>query len=137
MARNDLSRLRQVLSEAVKALPMPVRELERRLGVGSGNLYRLIDGALDLRIRHLLALAELLGVPPTDFLEMGCPAAMAGATRRLSDWIGSAKREPAAVPTAASLSLDELKELIRDTVREALDQREREEKPPRRRRARP
>ena len=134
MSDKDLLQLRQVLREAVHASGMPVREMERQLGIGSGNLYRLIDGSLDLRIRHLLALAKILGVPPTDFLEMGCPHAIQGATRRLSDWIGSPTPGGAAGPTAASLSLDELKELIRDTVREVLDQRD--EKPARNRRSR-
>jgi hypothetical protein len=121
MADKDLLQLRQVLRKAVSTIRMPAREIERRLGLGSGNLYRVIDGSLDLRIRHLLALADLLGVPPTDFLEMGCPSAMQRATRRLSDWIGASTQKSTSPQTAASLSLDELKELIRNTVREALN----------------
>jgi hypothetical protein len=122
MADKDLLQLRQVLNEAVRATRLPVREIERRLGIGSGNLYRVIDGSLDLRIRHLLALADLLGVPPTDFLEMGCPSAMQRATRRLSDWIGASTGKSTSSPTAAALSIEDLKDLIRNTVREELDQ---------------
>jgi hypothetical protein len=120
MSDKDLQQLRRVLGEAVRAARMPVREMERRLGIGHGNLYRVLDGSLDMRVRHLLALADLLEVPPTDFLEMGCPAAVGRAKRRLSDWIGASSRERAAEPTAASLSLDELKELIRGAVREEM-----------------
>ena len=120
MADKDLRRLRQLLEEAVRASRTPIREMERSLGLGHGSLYRLFDGSLDLRVRHLLALAELLGVPPTDFLEIGCPDAMSGAKRRLTDWIGHSGQ--AAKPKAASLSLDQLKELIRSTVQEELEQ---------------
>ena len=120
MADKDLRQLRQVLEQAVRASHMTIREMERSLGLGHGSLYRLFDGNLDLRVRHLLALADLLGVPPTDFLELGCPDAMSRAKRRLTDWIGHSGQE--ARPTAASLSLEELKELIRSTVREELEQ---------------
>lgn len=124
MADKDLLQLRQVLRDAVKTIRLPVREIERRLGVGSGNLHRLIDGSLDLRIKHLIALADLLGVPPTDFLEMGCPNAMQRATGRLSDRIGASTRKSTSPTTAASLSIEELTDLVRNTVREELDQRD-------------
>ena len=120
MSDKDLLQLRRVLGEAVRATRMPVREMERQLGIGHGNLYRILDGSLDLRVRHLIALADLLGVPPTDFLELGCPAAVERAKRRLSDWIGASSRERTAGPAIASLSLDELKELIRGAVREEM-----------------
>jgi transcriptional regulator with XRE-family HTH domain len=131
MADKDLQQLRQVLREAVRASRMPIREMERQLGIGHGALYRMLDGELDLRVRHLLALADLLGVPPTDFFEIGCPDAMSRASRRLADWIGHSSIR-ASEPTAASLSLPELKELIRSTVREELDQQSATPSPSRR-----
>jgi len=124
MSDQDLSQLRQVLRQAVDASRMPIREMERRLGVGHGSLYRMLDGEFDLRVRHLLALAEILGVSPTDFLEMGCPDAVRNAKRHLADWIGGASQTSAAKPSAASLSLDGLKDLIRETVREEIEKRE-------------
>ncbi len=130
MADKDLQQLRQVLREAVRASNMPIREMERQLGIGHGSIYRMLEGELDLRVRHLLALADLLEVPPTDFLALGCPEAESRARRRLADWIGHPSGR--AVRTAASLSLDELKELIRTTVREELDQQSATQAPSRR-----
>jgi transcriptional regulator with XRE-family HTH domain len=121
MSDKDLLQLRQVLREAVYASGMPIREMERRLGIGHGNLYRILDGSLDLRVRHLIALADLLGVPPTDFLQMGTPDAVQRAKRGLSDLIGAPTRKGAAEPTAASLSLADLKEMIREAVREEME----------------
>ena len=40
-----------------------------------------------LRVRHLLALAALLKVPPEDFLEVGLPDASSPASLHLTDWI--------------------------------------------------
>jgi Cro/C1-type helix-turn-helix DNA-binding protein len=133
MSEKDLKQLRQVLREAVQACHIPVREMERRLGIGHGNLYHIFDGTLDLRVRHLLQLAELLGVPPTDLLEFGCPDAIKRAPRRLGDWLGQRPGQ-ATPPAAASLSLEQLKELIRDAVREELAQQS--PQPARTRRAR-
>src|SRR5918992_5841972 len=121
MSEQDLKQLRQVLREAVRATRMTSRSLERRLGIGNGNLNRMLDGTLDLRVRHLLALADLLDVPPTDLLELGCPDAVSRDKRRLGDWIGKRSSEPAE-PTAASLSLAQLQELIRNAVREEMEQ---------------
>lgn len=56
--------------------------MERALGIGHGSLYRLILG-------------------------LGCPNAINGAKRRLTDWIGRPSGQ-AAEPTAASLSLEQL-----------------------------
>jgi transcriptional regulator with XRE-family HTH domain len=122
MSEQDLKQLRQVLGKAVKAAGLTNREVEHRLGIGSGNIYRLLDGRLDLRVRHLLALADLLEIPPSDLLELGCPGAVSRAKRRLGDVIGQRPSQPAE-PAAASPSLDQLKELIRTAVHEEMEQR--------------
>jgi DNA-binding Xre family transcriptional regulator len=121
MSESDLKQLREVLRKAVQAAGLTNRELERRIGIGSGNIYRMYDGQLDLRVRHLIALADLLEIPPSDLLELGCPDAVSRAKRRLGDLIGQKSSEPAE-PTAASLSLDQLKELMRSAVREEMEQ---------------
>jgi hypothetical protein len=122
MSHKDLHHVRQVFRKAVEACNLPARELERALGIGSGNLYRLMDGSLDLRIRHLVAFAELLNVPPTDFLELGCPEAQKKATRRLTDWLEPGLPPPA--PLATSVSREELAGMVREIVEDVLAQRE-------------
>src|SRR6185295_17669627 len=124
MSEQDLRQLRQVLRRAVRAAGLKNRELEHRLGIGSGNIYRMLDGTLDLRVRHLLELADLLEIPPSDLLELGCPNAVSRAKRRLGDVIDQASNLPSQ-PTAASLSLDQLNERIRNAVQEALQQQTR------------
>jgi len=135
MSESDLKQLRHVLGEAVKAAGLTNREVEQRLGIGSGNIYRMLDGRLDLRVRHLLALADLVEIPPGDLLELGCPDAVGRAKRCLADVISRKSSQPAE-PTAASLSLDQLKELVRNAVREEMEQRSSEAEPEPARRSR-
>jgi hypothetical protein len=92
MRHNDVKTLRQVFREAITASRRRNRELEVILGLGRGNLQRLLDGTLEVRIRHLLEMAELLSVPPADFLAMGCPETAAMAKHRLTEWIAPGHR---------------------------------------------
>ena len=119
MADRKLQTLREVLRDAVQASRRTNRELERILGLGSGNLARLLDGSLDLRVRHLVALAELLDVSPADFLELGFPKARRADQARLSDWIGG-PRPANSVPATR----EELSGMIREIVEEILARRE-------------
>jgi len=43
------------------------RGLERRLGFSKGYLSQVLRGHVDLKMNHLLALLEVLGVDPGDF----------------------------------------------------------------------
>ncbi len=102
MRHNDIKTLRQILREAMHASGRRRRELEVILRLGRGNLERLTDGTMELKVRHLLDLAELLGIPPADFLALGCPETTAKANRRLTDWIAPGRRIDGAQVTAAA-----------------------------------
>jgi transcriptional regulator with XRE-family HTH domain len=107
-------RLRMILREAVAASKQPVRDLERAIGLGSGNLARLLDGRQVVRIHHLVNLARILSVPPGEFLEMAFPDESAGAKYHLRDWIEPKPAAPAVARDAA------LADVVRQVVREEL-----------------
>jgi transcriptional regulator with XRE-family HTH domain len=114
MADKDLQQLRQVIDQAVQASRMLVRDVEKAMGLGHGYLNRLLDGKVEIKVRHIVGLAAVLKVPPGDFLELGFPEASRTAEHRLADWIsppGSASR------TAAAASGE-----LRDAVRAAVYQ---------------
>ena len=119
---DDLKQLRAVLREAVRALRIPVRDWERRLGVGHGNLDKLLDGTLELRVRHILAFAKLLRVSPGDLLDTGCPDLVEQAEHRVSDWVASAsaRSAPKAEPATSPVLSDEIVAAIREAVRQEL-----------------
>jgi hypothetical protein len=112
---DDLRQLRSVLRQAVAASRLGARAIERAMGLGNGNLERLLDGTLDLRVRHLVGFARALQVPVKDFLELGCPEPPGGARFRLRDWV---EFGPPAQDKDGSD--DDLAALIRAAVREEL-----------------
>jgi transcriptional regulator with XRE-family HTH domain len=122
MSEDDLHSLRQVIARAVEASGLQRRDVERALGLRNGSLGKLLDGSLDLRVEHLVALARVLRVPPGDFLMAGCPQAHAAATYRLADWLGPIGNASVAPATAAVTppTPDELTEIIRLAIRQEL-----------------
>ncbi len=119
MSVESQRQLRSVVRQAVDASRRPVRELERMIGLGSGNLARLLDGRLEIRIDHLLGLAEVLAVPPADFLELAF-AERSAAKYRLRDWLQPAVVAPRGAAAAAPLDAAALADLVRGVVREEL-----------------
>jgi hypothetical protein len=133
----DLRQLRAVLRQAISACRMSARDVETAMEIGHGNLERILDGRNELRVRHIVALARLLKVPPQDFLELGVLQPEGSTKYRLRDWVlpqvvappnaakktdGSANDVAKLVREAVQQALSaDLKETIRDVVREELD----------------
>jgi hypothetical protein len=133
----DLRQLRAVLRQAISSCGVSARNIETAMGLGHGSLERILDGRNDLRVRHIVGLARLLKVPPQDFLELGLPQPEGGTKYRLRDWVmpqemappNAAKRTDGSANDIAKLVREavqqalgaELKETIRDVVREELD----------------
>jgi len=111
----ELKPLRDVLDRAVSAARLPVRTVEQALGLPAGGWDQLLSGYRVLRVRHLLALAGLLRVPPADFLEIGLPEASRAADLRLAHWIDPAR------PRAAPEPAGDWQARIEDAVQRELD----------------
>ena len=111
---DGLELVRALLSMALAALPASPRRIEDALAIGHGTLPRLLDGRMDLKLRHLLPLCQLLQIHPSDLLERGLPNWE--ATHRLDDWLPPQHRKPVQ-PAALS---DEVLQAIRAVVREEI-----------------
>ncbi|HEX7184920.1 MAG TPA: hypothetical protein VF756_24045 [Thermoanaerobaculia bacterium] len=126
MSPEDDRQLRSLVRQAVNASSLGVRQLERAMGLGSGYLERLLDGRLEIKVRHLVDLARLLRVPPSHFLHFGCPDANRSAVSGLGKVLGL-KEQPDPFLTSRTAARDgvpasreELVETIRGVVREIL-----------------
>ena len=119
MHDRDMRELLTFLRQCVEASRKPSSEIEEACGLGHGRLKMLLAGTLELRVRHLLGLARLLGVPPADFFVLGCTAAQKAATHPLAEYLGPAYRRKLAA-TAAPQDTPELRELVRAIVREEM-----------------
>lgn len=120
MPKDELKELRAVLREAVKASRRSLRELENEMGIGHGNLKRLLDGDLEIRVHHLVALARQLQVHPKEFLELGFPDWP--ARHQLAEWMTPDRRKSAR--RASSPLSPEIEARLREIVREELATRQ-------------
>ena len=124
MSSRQLKPLREVLQRAVAAARLQPQQIEQALALPRGGWDDLASGRRVLRVRHLLALARLLSVPPEDLLDAGLPDATPPAGPRLADWFAPARPRFASAPAG-----DDLQALIRDAVRQELDARKEPSEP--------
>lgn len=115
MPRDDsLAPIRSLLRTALLALPMSPHTIEDELGIGHGTLVRLLDGRMEMKLRHFLHICRLLKIHPLELIERGLPHWK--AEHRLDDWLPPGQRK-AARPVALS---DEVLQVIRTVVREEM-----------------
>jgi transcriptional regulator with XRE-family HTH domain len=117
MAKYDVEQLCRVLRQVVQATRYRNRQIEDAIGLGHGTLSRLLSGDLELRVHHLLRLAEFLDVPPGDFFELAYTEESGRTRNRLADWTAPLRRRQTEEPPAGR---EDLRELIRETLREEI-----------------
>ena len=106
MEKNDprSRRLLDLVRERVRLSGRSHRELERELDLGHGTLGNIFRGRTELRLRHVAMLGKVLGFEPVDLLT-------------------EAYRTSPPPPPPLPVSLEELRDLIVDALREELDRR--------------
>ena len=109
------------MRRAVEASGGRKHDVEAAMELSHGRLEDLWSGKLELKLRHLVGLAEYLNVPPSDFLATGCPHAQA-APRRLAEWIGPAeppfatkRSDPEAAPIPPA-DVERMRQLLREEL---------------------
>ncbi len=65
--------LAQVLKSAVRLSRFPYREIERQLGLHAGALSRLLNGGIELKVRHVEEVCRVIGLPPGRLLRAAYP----------------------------------------------------------------
>lgn len=87
------------------------RSVEEKLGVSYGYLSRLFAGAIELKVRHLFEICEVLGVDAAEFFHLAFP--LPARTHALD-----ALREAAGLPAAQpSPNLEEIEKIVREILR--------------------
>lgn len=65
---DEVTRILAMLRDAVRFSNLSNREVERRLGFSaSGYLSRLFAGSSELKLRQILDILEIVGLPPANF----------------------------------------------------------------------
>lgn len=72
---DDVKRVLAMLRDAVRYSNLSNREVERRLGVSSnsGYLSRLFAGTRELKLRQVLDVLGVVGLPPANFFRAAYP----------------------------------------------------------------
>jgi hypothetical protein len=78
MVEEEIRRIAKVLEAVVKLSDLSTRELERRLDLGGGTLNRIFTGKIDLKLRHVLLVLEVVGMKPERFFQLACSRPAAG-----------------------------------------------------------
>ena len=66
-ARPDVDQLARHLRLWIQSRRMTLQAVEQELGMGVGYLGQLLRGNLDLKVKHVLAVLEIIGVEPSEF----------------------------------------------------------------------
>ncbi|HEX3128425.1 MAG TPA: hypothetical protein VH394_13930 [Thermoanaerobaculia bacterium] len=106
MEKNDPSsrRLLDLVRERVRLSGRSHRDLERELDLGHGTLGNIFRGRTELRLRHVAMLGRVLRFEPVDLLN-------------------EAYRTSQPPFRTLPITLEELRQLIVDALREELDRR--------------
>lgn len=133
----EVQRYLELLEGLIKVEGFSIREVERRLGWGKGTLNGIFRGKIELKLRHLFGILDLLGYTPEQFYDLAhrkLPEGTSVAQRilRILDDIGVERPRPQE-PAPQALDDAELERRMRamfDTLYEERVQREREKPAP-------
>src|SRR5260370_11895474 len=78
MVDDDIRRYARVLEAVVKPGELSTGELERGLELGGGAPNRIFTGKIDLKLRHILLVLEVVGMKPERFFQLASTQPPAG-----------------------------------------------------------
>lgn len=83
---DEVRRAAKLLDVLIQATGVSLEELERRLESSPGYLGRLLSGAVELKLRHILAILRILEIEPALFFQTLYPeSGPAGGTVQLEE----------------------------------------------------
>lgn len=134
----EVQRFARLLESVVLVSRVPARQIERRLDYGAGTLNRVFNGRIGLKMRHILAVLEVIGMDGETFFKLAYRKEEGDA---LAAQILAALKSQGFGPTGlrpqAALSEEELEERILSVVERVFASRGAGGEPPRREAAAP
>jgi transcriptional regulator with XRE-family HTH domain len=112
--------LASVLKSAVRLSHFSYREIERRLELHAGALSRLLNGGIELKVRHVEEICRVIGLPPGRLLRVAYPLDEGSAPglqleQALDRLHSGASHQPPATTSVATL--DEIERCIHSALR--------------------
>lgn len=107
----EVRRLRAMLKTAMKVLGYTNRDVERKLGLSGSYLSRLFSGMIDLKVDHVVAIAQVVGLEPDEMFQLAFPRSSkrppSAASLRLREALEEYQRTGSA-PWGGSVNLADL-----------------------------
>lgn len=130
MIEPELRRIVQLLERLARVNKVPNRTIERQAGFAHGTLNRLFADKMDLKMRHVLAILQAVGMSVPEFFKLAYSHGMedipAEQVIARLEAIGRAAEEPPAAP----LTREEVEALVFETLeRIERDKKQRRGKP--------
>ncbi len=115
----ELDHLLRVLQTVIGASGQSRRSIEQRLGLTGGYLSKILNGVVDLKVRHVLWLCEALDMTPVRFFQIAATTAGARSKGEILDKVTPAGAGSNA-EAAGSGDSKELEELVLQSMRKIL-----------------
>lgn len=123
-----MERVTRILGAVLREAGLTNQAVEKHLGWSSGTLSRLFAGERGLRVRQLLSILEVAGIPPSRFFSLVEEAALREGSLALRSAIlqGLSAAPPVSDPTPLrEIGDGELESRIERVVKRVLDSRNR------------
>ena len=121
----EIERYRALLRAALRSAGILVAEAERRLGVNPRQLQRILSGRRDLKLRHILAVLELVGLGQEEFFA-AASRGRKGKEGGVIGLLGGMGFRGKAAPPLAEMGEEGLRRLIDEAIEDTVGRFERE-----------
>jgi transcriptional regulator with XRE-family HTH domain len=113
MPDDDIKKLVDLIEAEVHRSRRSRRDLERALGLSHGYLGHLFSGRTEIKVRHILMLAEEVGFEPTALFNQAFGQALGQA-------LGGDRSAAPATPLPPPMTEERVRDIARETIREEL-----------------
>ena len=116
----EIDRLRHLLSTLLASTHEPLRSIEKKMGLSSAGLSKILNGTVNLQLSHILLIIEAAGIDPGQFFQAAYPRRNQPKEKNpaAEEWEATLRAQgnlPAETPTS-----EELKEQVREALRTLL-----------------
>lgn len=122
-ADREVVRLRELLRNAIRLSGVTNRAIERHLGMSQGSLSRLLAGGIELKVKHILEIVEILGLPPGEFFRIAYPeeAQPTSALQAFQKALGQRTEAKAgSEPSSAAITQQQIEAMVTQALRKLL-----------------
>ena len=100
-------RLAGMLKTLAKSKRRSIRSIEQQMGVGTSIFHKVLKGDVTLHVRHVLMIADALGIDWAEFFHMAYPRAGAALAASGDSLLGDLNRALGDAPAAEGAEISD------------------------------